>query len=137
MKIDAASFAAPSLITPGQSEAPATGDFRAIFNTAVTQPQTPQEELSAYLKKPLGEKIRDAILKELGLTEADLAAMPPEKRMAMEEVITARIKEKMLQQQESAMKQGQALLAMVAFATDAQKTMLDKAGPVEQSRVQL
>lgn len=53
-------------------------------------------ELDDYMKKSPAEHIRDAVLKELGLTEEDLAAMPPERRMAVEAVINERIREKLL-----------------------------------------
>ena len=53
-------------------------------------------ELNDYMKKSPAEHMRDAVLKELGLTEEDLAAMPPEKRMAMEATINERIREKLL-----------------------------------------
>lgn len=53
-------------------------------------------ELHDYMKKTPAEHIRDAVLKELGLTEADLAAMPPEKRMAMEATINELVREKLL-----------------------------------------
>jgi len=53
-------------------------------------------ELNDYMKKSPAEHMRDAVLKELGLTEADLDAMPPDKRMAMEATINERIREKLL-----------------------------------------
>ncbi|MCY1533901.1 hypothetical protein D9M68_692530 [compost metagenome] len=40
------------------------------------------------------EKMRDSILKELGLTEEELAALPPEQQNAIEEKIVERIKER-------------------------------------------
>jgi hypothetical protein len=53
-------------------------------------------ELNDYVNKSPAEHIRDAVLKELGLAEEDLAKMPPEKRMAVEAVINERIREKLL-----------------------------------------
>lgn len=53
-------------------------------------------ELNDYVNKSPAEHMRDAVLKELGLTEADLDAMPPEKRMAMEAIINERVREKLL-----------------------------------------
>lgn len=53
-------------------------------------------ELNDYMKKTPAEHIRDAVLKELGLTEADLDAMPSDKRMAMEATINERVREKLL-----------------------------------------
>jgi hypothetical protein len=136
MKVDTVSYA-PASASPGPGHPAASGavDFRAMLDkaSAAAGPQTPQEELSAWLNKSIGEHIRDAILKELGLTEEDLAAMPPEQRIAMEETITERIKEKMLQERHGAMEAGKAVLAMVAFATDLQKTALDKVGPMDKT----
>ena len=48
-----------------------------------------------YSRKTTAEKIRDAILKEEGLTEDDLAKMSPSDRQAMEDKIAAKIKERM------------------------------------------
>ena len=61
-----------------------------------TSPKTALQELEEYLKKTPIQRMRDAILKDMGLTEADLNAMPPEKRNAIEATIEARIKEYLL-----------------------------------------
>ncbi len=135
MKIDAASLNPYTLLQGADSRA--RGNFLASLQAAsetpasgsaaaITGPKTPQEELAEYLKKSPAEHMRDAVLKELGITEAELAAMPPEKRIAMEETITEKIKEKLLHAENNAQRDGQALLAMVAFATDAQKVLIDK-----------
>ena len=73
--------------------------------------KTAAQELEEYLKKTPAQHMRDAILKELGLTEADLAAMPPEKRQAIEDTIAAKIKEKLLDHNELAKNPTQAPLA--------------------------
>jgi len=62
--------------------------------------KTAAQELEEYLRKSPAEHMRDAILQEMGLTEEDLAAMPPEKRKAIEDTIAAKIKEKLLDQNE-------------------------------------
>ena len=59
--------------------------------------KTAAQELEEYLKKSPAEHMRDAILKEMGLTEDDLAAMPPEQRKAVEDTIATKIKEKLLE----------------------------------------
>ena len=64
--------------------------------TVPTSPKTALQELEEYLKKTPIQRMRDAILKDMGLTEADLNAMPPEKRNAIEATIEARIKEYLL-----------------------------------------
>ncbi|MBD9635156.1 hypothetical protein IB277_02430 [Ensifer sp. ENS07] len=45
------------------------------------------DELLKEAKKSLVEKIREQVLKAMGLTEADLKEMPPEQRQAAEEEI--------------------------------------------------
>jgi len=55
--------------------------------------KTAADELFEYLKKSPAQHMRDAILKELGLTEESLAALPPEKQAAIEKTITDKIKE--------------------------------------------
>ena len=52
-------------------------------------------ELSDYLKKSPAQHLRDAVMKELGITEEELQAMPPAKRQAMEKEITERIRERL------------------------------------------
>lgn len=58
--------------------------------------KTAAQELEEFLRKTPIQHLRDAILKEMGLTEEDLKSMPPEKRAAVEETIAAKIKEKLL-----------------------------------------
>lgn len=53
------------------------------------------KDLQDYLNKSPAEHLRESVLKELGLTEEDLKAMPPEKRNAMEAKINQRIKERL------------------------------------------
>lgn len=63
-------------------------------------------ELTDYMKKSPEEHLREAVLKSMGLTEADLAAMPPAKRLATEEAITAKMKELMLHEKPPAPQAG-------------------------------
>ena len=49
-------------------------------------------EFAEYADKSVAERVRDAILKDMGLTEDDLKAMDPEKRAAIEDEIARRIK---------------------------------------------
>ncbi|NMG36058.1 hypothetical protein GRF61_16545 [Azoarcus sp. TTM-91] len=51
-----------------------------------------------YMEKTPAERMRDAILRDMGLTEEDLAAMPAEERAAVEDEIAERIKDKLLAQ---------------------------------------
>ena len=49
-------------------------------------------ELAEYADKSVAERVRDAILKDMGLTEDDLKTMDPEKRAAIEDEIARRMK---------------------------------------------
>ena len=46
------------------------------------------------VEKTPAERIRDAILKEMGITEEDLAQMTPERRQGIEEEIAQRMQDK-------------------------------------------
>lgn len=59
---------------------------------AETGAKSAAEQLAEYAAKSVAERIRDAVLKDMGLTEEDLAAMDPEKRAAIEEEIARRVK---------------------------------------------
>lgn len=59
--------------------------------------KTPADEFLEYAKKSPAERIRAAILEELGITEEELEAMPAEAREAMEKTIAEKIKEKIEQ----------------------------------------
>ena len=68
----------------------------------LTTHKTAGEELAEYQSKSVAQHLRDAILKEMGLTEDDLDAMTPEKRAAVEETIAKKIQERLLAQSDSA-----------------------------------
>lgn len=67
--------------------------------------QARREELRAqlqeYLDKSPAEHMRDAILKEMGMSEEDLAALPPEKREAIESDIARKMRERLLAKDEA------------------------------------
>lgn len=124
MKINAPTPAAAAGSPQGAAPAAnADYDFRSVFEAAIA-PKTPQEELAEYLKKTPIEHMIDAVLKRHGLTKEKLAALPPEERKAMEEMIAKEVREALQKTAGNAQNSGDALLAMVAFASDAQKTAL-------------
>lgn len=106
-----------SSLSASASRSTSAGDFQAALaaaknaDSATATPKSEEpakavkktalDELEEYLRKSPAERMREAILKRLGLTEADLAAMPPEKRTAVENEIAREIKEFMLGQQSS------------------------------------
>lgn len=57
--------------------------------------QSPEESFLEFVKQSPAERLRAAMLKELGLTEESLAGMAPAERLAIEEKIKERLKQKM------------------------------------------
>lgn len=53
------------------------------------------DEFKDYMSKTPEQRLRDSILKEMGLTEDDIKAMPPEKQLAIGEEIAERLQDKM------------------------------------------
>ncbi|KAB2926197.1 MAG: hypothetical protein F9K30_06785 [Dechloromonas sp.] len=94
--------------------AQASGEAEAASRAAQKRQPTPEEraaevrqanaalgkELQEYLDKPLAVHIREAVMKEMGLTEEDLAKMTPEKRQAAEAEINRRVRERLLGQKD-------------------------------------
>ena len=66
-----------------------------VTGTGVTH-KTAGEELAEYERKSVAQHLRDAILKEMGLTEEQLDAMPPEQRAAIEQTIAEKIEQRLL-----------------------------------------
>lgn len=76
-------------------------------------------ELIEYLKKTPIEHMREAILKEMGLSEEEVAAMPPEQRMTIEATIADKIKERLAngnRDKPTPMQSAQASLMAAAFS---------------------
>lgn len=71
------------------------------------------QEFHDYMDKSAGEKMRDKILKEMGLTEEDIDAMPPEKQEQIEKQIAQRMAElAAIQQEEELRKRGLDLVSI-------------------------
>lgn len=73
-----------------------SGDkFKAVLEAV--KPSKAQRELDQYLKMSPQERMRAAILKQLGLTEEQLAALPPSQQKAVEDKIAALMKQQLEQ----------------------------------------
>ncbi|WP_342247161.1 hypothetical protein [Pseudomonas sp. OTU5201] len=57
--------------------------------------QSAVEKFQEYMDKSPAERIRDAILAEMGLTQEELDAMPPEEREDVEKKIAERFQQRM------------------------------------------
>ena len=58
--------------------------------------KSPEEEFLEYARQSPAERIRAAILEEMGISEDELEAMSPEARAAVEKAIADRIKDRLL-----------------------------------------
>ena len=110
MQVYASPSNASSLTLSAASRASNAPDFQAALDDAQQSlvasggsaadisatRKTAGEELAEYQSKSVAQHLRDAILKEMGLTEDDLDAMPPEQRAAIEDTIAEKIKERLL-----------------------------------------
>ena len=77
---------------PGNSDS--TG-ATATNSSTVNISQEARAYLAKYLQENPVQHMRDAILKDMGLTEAGIAAKPPAERAAIEKTIAAKIKQEM------------------------------------------
>lgn len=59
--------------------------------TATSPTKTAYEELVEYMKKSPAQRWREKILRDLGLTEDQLAALPPEEKEKVEKEIAERM----------------------------------------------
>jgi len=62
--------------------------------TTATQ-STAMTDFKDYMSKSPEQRMRDSVLKELGLTEDDIKTMPPEQQLAIGKEIAQRIEDKM------------------------------------------
>ena len=72
------------------------------MNTKKSEGPSPEQEFLDYAQKSPAERIRDAILKEMGLTEEDLEKMSPTELKKVEKEIAERVQEKLKQSTQNA-----------------------------------
>ncbi|KMN19521.1 hypothetical protein [Pseudomonas weihenstephanensis] len=63
-------------------------------NTQATAQGSATEAFKDYMSKPVAQRIREQLLKEMGLTEDDVKAMPPEKQQAINDKISDLMRQK-------------------------------------------
>lgn len=86
-----------SFALPNKLQAPKSSVLPAATNQVE---KTAEEKFLDYAKKSPAEKIRDALLKSVGVTEEQLKNMTPEQRKEVEQKIADKIKEAMQKQAE-------------------------------------
>jgi hypothetical protein len=141
MRVDATQNATQSLLQSAATREKFQADFQATLETAKqnlaqtsgsatlvkstenegghvpASQMTPAEYLADYVRKTPEQHMRDAILKEMGLTEEELDAMPPEKRAATEQTITEKIKELLRGQNGNTQIHGQSSVSILSLLT--------------------
>lgn len=114
MKVNPSQDTAASLLSSAISRDKFQADFQASLdlakeNLARNRKQAPVEaeamqdalatarkEIEEYLRKGPIAHMRERLLEEMGLTEEEVAAMPPEQREVLEKTIAAKMKEILL-----------------------------------------
>ncbi len=84
------------------STQPSTGGTDTPKTEQPSRLESLLEELRDYQRKSPMELMREKILESMGLTEEDLAAMPPGQRETLEAAISAEIKARLLAQDKQA-----------------------------------
>lgn len=87
--------------------------FEEMYKAATHRANSPEEDLAEWLKKTPAQHMRDAILKEMGLTEEEISKMPPDKRAAVEATIAEKILERLQASGSNPQGQQHALAALV------------------------
>jgi hypothetical protein len=64
-------------------------------DSAKATDSTAMADFKDYMSKTPEQRLHDSILKEMGITEEDLKAMPPEKQLAVSKEIAQRMEDKM------------------------------------------
>ena len=74
------------------------GDFGALLKHAETKQSDAALELERYVKMTPGERMAEAIMKQLGISKEEFDAMSPEQKAAVTAQIADIIKQQMEQQ---------------------------------------
>ena len=83
-----------------QRDTQSTSSSQKTTSTTPTAPtKSARDELFEFLKKSPEQRLREKILREMGLTEDQLAALPPEEREKVEKEITERIRQQLFANQ--------------------------------------
>ena len=84
------------------SKAGTSAEASSTAGASATATDRVLEKLNDYIQKGPIAAMREKILASMGLTEADVKALPPDKQQAVEVEVAERIKESVLNQQATA-----------------------------------
>lgn len=68
--------------------------LQTVGSPAFAETSSAMSQFKDYMSKTPEQRLRDSILKEMGITEEEYAAMPPEKQLAVGEEIAQRMQDK-------------------------------------------
>jgi hypothetical protein len=68
--------------------------LQTVASPAAAEASSAMAQFKDYMSKTPEQRLRDSILKEMGITEVEYAAMPPEKQLAVGEEIAQRMQDK-------------------------------------------
>ncbi|WP_434653460.1 hypothetical protein J3P96_21505 [Pseudomonas sp. R3-56] len=68
--------------------------LQTVGSSAAAEAGSAMAQFKDYMSKTPEQRLRDSILKEMGITEEEYAAMPPEKQLAVGEEIAQRMQDK-------------------------------------------
>lgn len=83
-----AAFAKTRVLLQSSAPEAAAVQSTGTQNTQATAQGSATEAFKDYMSKPVAQRIREQLLKEMGLTEDDVKAMPPEKQQAINDKIS-------------------------------------------------
>ncbi|HEX5392417.1 MAG TPA: hypothetical protein VFW68_04010 [Rhodocyclaceae bacterium] len=128
-----------AVLAQAQSAAGSVGSSSAAAKAAAAQPVQKNQYTDAldffrdYLSKTPEQHLREAIMKEMGITEEELAALPPAEHAAKEGEIERRMKERMLGTKEGEQPKDSQQAAAAAAALSASSTGASDMPPVNQT----
>jgi hypothetical protein len=84
----------PSVVDVSYTTAATESSVTDSSEAATAEQRNAVQEFRDYMAKSDTEKMRMAVLKELGLTEEELEQLPPEEQLDIEQIIVERLKER-------------------------------------------
>lgn len=83
--------------------------FASALQAATGSPKSAAEQLQDYVDMTPAQRMRDTILKKLGLSEEEVAAMSPAEQKSVEMKIAELMKQEIQQQQQGAANKGRSV----------------------------
>src|SRR5450830_268469 len=99
MKIDTNALADSFATNAAGVKKSGSSDFGALLKQAKSKQADPAAELEKYVQMTPAERMTQAMMKKLGITQADFDAMTPQQQTSVMAKISQMIKQEMSQQE--------------------------------------